>query len=140
MDNSIVRVGVSVIIRKGNMVLLGKRLKSHGVGCWCTPGGHVEFGETPEQAARREVMEETSLELGRINPSKDLPYLNTVFEADRKQYITLYLEAEYVGGEPVAMEPEKCVQWVWFNRKALPSPLFTNMQIALNPLRFDFEL
>jgi 8-oxo-dGTP diphosphatase len=129
----IVRVGVSVIIRKGNRVLLGKRLKSHGIGCWCTPGGHIEFGETPEWAARREVREETGLELGKLWRSESLPYLNTIFEGDEKQYITLYLEGEYTGGEPVAKEPDKCAEWLWFERGSLPSPLFTDMRDALDP-------
>lgn len=128
----VVRVGVSVIIRKGNLVLLGKRLKSHGTGCWSAPGGHIEFGETPEQAARREVREETGLELGKLRRSESLPYLNTVF-GENKQYITLYLEGEYTGGDPVAMEPEKCSEWLWFERTALPSPLFTDMRDALDP-------
>lgn len=129
----VVRVGVSVVIRRGDKVLLGKRLKSHGVGTWCTPGGHIEFGETPEEAARREVREETSLELGKVSRSESLPYLNTLFPTDGKQYITLYLEGEYTGGEPVAMEPEKCAEWIWFGRKELPSPLFTDMKDALDP-------
>lgn len=130
MEN-IVRVGVSVVICKGRLVLLGKRLTSHGVGHWCTPGGHIEFGETPEEAARREVMEETGLELGRVRQSEALPYLNTFFHEDGKQYITLYLEGEYIGGEPVAKEPEKCAQWLWFPIDVLPVPLFTNMYDAL---------
>ena len=129
----VIRVGVSVIIRRSDKVLLGKRLKSHGVGTWCTPGGHIEFGETPEEAARREVMEETGLELGAINRSASLPYLNTSFPADGKQYITLYLEGECVSGEPIAMEPEKCAEWLWFDKKQLPSPLFTDMKGALDP-------
>lgn len=138
-DKPVVRVGVSVVIRKDDTVLLGQRLRSHGTGRWCTPGGHIEFGETPERAARREVMEETGLELGKVRPSTSLPYLNTSFPEDGRQYITLYLEAEYIGGDPVAMEPEKCAQWLWFNRKALPSPLFTDMRPALDPPDFDFE-
>lgn len=139
----VVRVGVSVIIRKDGKVLLGKRLKSHGTGRWCTPGGHIEFGETPGQAARREVMEETGLELGSLAKSKSLPYLNTSFQEEGKQYITIYLEGEYIGGDPIAKEPEKCAEWLWFDEDALPSPLFTDMGSALRPIResdFEFEL
>jgi 8-oxo-dGTP diphosphatase len=134
-----VRVGVSVVIRNGNFILLGKRLKSHGVGSWCTPGGHLEFGETPEQTARQEVMEETGLELGKISRSVSLPYLDTHFPDDDKQYITLYMEGEYIGGNPVAREPEKCASWEWFDKKALPSPLFTDMLDALDPPNTGFE-
>lgn len=130
-NSSVVRVGVSVVIRRGRDVLLGKRLMSHGVGRWCTPGGHIEFGETPEDAARREVMEETGLQLGRVRRSEVLPYLNTFFHEDGKQYITLYLEGEYMNGDPVAKEPEKCAKWLWFPVDRLPEPLFTDMKDAL---------
>jgi len=129
-----VRVGVSVIIRSGDEVLLGKRLKSHGIGTWCTPGGHIEFGETPEQAARREVMEETGLYLPKVWSCLSLPYRNSFFPKENKHYITLYFEGEHeITSMPVAMEPEKCAEWLWFDRKDLPSPLFTDMCDALDP-------
>jgi hypothetical protein len=31
------------------------------------------------------------------------------------------------------MEPEKCAEWIWFYKKQLPSPLFTDMRVALDP-------
>jgi 8-oxo-dGTP diphosphatase len=42
------RVGVGVIITRDDQVLLLKRKNVHGSGCWSTPGGHLDFGETPE--------------------------------------------------------------------------------------------
>lgn len=130
MEN-IVRVGVSVIIRKYEndkcFVLLGKRLKSHGAQRWATPGGHIEFGEHPIETARREVLEETGLELTEIKPSSVYPYVSTIFPEQNKHYITLYMDSEFPGNkEPVAMEPEKCDSWIWFDVDNLPSPLFTD--------------
>jgi len=131
LSKPVVRVGVCVVIRKEGRVLMGKRLKSHGVGCWCLPGGHIEFGETPEDAARREVREETGLEIGTLAMSESLPWVNTFWPEDGKQYVTLYMEGEYTGGKPKAMEPEKCAEWLWFPVAHLPSPLFTDMREAL---------
>lgn len=55
------KVGIGVIVRKEGKVLLGKRKNSHGAGSWAFPGGHLEYGESWEECARREVKEETGI-------------------------------------------------------------------------------
>lgn len=120
-----VRVGVAVLIRNPEgKVLFGLRKGDHGGGTWSLPGGHVDFGEEPEDAARREVMEETGLAVGVVSKHVALPYVNSHFRETGKQYITLYFEAQFLGGKPLLMEPEKCERWEWFDPATPPSPLF----------------
>ncbi len=57
------RATVGAIIRRGDTILLAKRDHEPFKGTWCIPGGHIEFGEHPEDAVRREVKEETGLDL-----------------------------------------------------------------------------
>lgn len=57
------RVGVAAIIIRNNQVLLIRRKNVHGAGSWSTPGGHLDFGETPEQCAIRETQEEVGIEI-----------------------------------------------------------------------------
>jgi len=60
--NNQINIGVSVIIVRGDQALLVKRAEPPYKGLWAFPGGKVEWGETLNQAARREVLEETGLD------------------------------------------------------------------------------
>jgi 8-oxo-dGTP diphosphatase len=115
------QVGVGVLIIDKGRVLLGKRKGSHGVGTWAAPGGHLEFGESLEDCARREALEETNLIL------KDLrlgPFTNNVFESEKRHYVTLFVLAAPASDKLKTMEPEKCEGWAWFEWSSLPEPLF----------------
>lgn len=115
------RVGVGVLIVRDGRVLLGRRLGSHGAGTWAPPGGHLEFGETVEDCARREAAEETGLALGDVARG---PYTVDAFPAEGRHYVTLFVVAACEAGEPRALEPAKCAAWSWHDWRALPSPLF----------------
>jgi 8-oxo-dGTP diphosphatase len=122
-------VGVGAIIVRNGLVLLGQRIGSYGAGTWALPGGHLEFGETVEQCAAREVLEETGLQLHSFQPA---PYTNDYFEAEGKHYVTLFILASNPEGEPHIMEPNKCLGWQWFSWTALPSPLFQPLQTLVD--------
>lgn len=67
------------------------------------PGGHMEYGESFEETAKREVLEETDLEIGDI---KFLIATNDVF-GEGKHYITIFVTAVIVGENKV---PKVCDQ------------------------------
>jgi len=56
-------VGVGAVVLDGNRVLLVQRGQEPMKGEWSIPGGALELGETLEAAVRREVLEETGLEV-----------------------------------------------------------------------------
>lgn len=117
-----VRVGVAVLLRnyEGEYLFI-KRQGSHGAGTWAFPGGHIEFGETVEKTAAREVEEELGI---KINPG-DFFRLDAFTESfiEGKHYITLYLEAE-TSEIPRIMEPEKCSEMIFISLQTPPGPLF----------------
>lgn len=119
------RVGVGVIVWRNGRVLIGQRIGSHGAGTWALPGGHLEFGESVEGCARREVLEETGLELGALSAA---PYTSDVFADEAKHYITLFVVAQALHGEPQVCEPDKCARWVWCRWAELPAPLFAPLE------------
>jgi 8-oxo-dGTP diphosphatase len=118
------RIGVACVVQKEGQVLLGQRKGAHGVGSWATPGGHLEFGESVETCAKRELLEETglmplSLRLG--------PWVENIMEEGRKHYVTLFVFVDSFVGEPVLLEPDKCGGWKWFAWDYLPQPLFPSI-------------
>ena len=127
-------VGVAVIVIKDGKILLGKRKTSHGTGTWHFPGGHLEFNETIEACAQREVFEETGVKIKNIRLG---PYTNDIFKKEQKHYLTLFAVSEYDSGEPEPKEPEKCDDWKWFDWENLPEPQFLSIQ---NLLKLDFKL
>jgi len=56
------RAGASAVLFRGEAVLLVERSGEPSEGLWSLPGGSIEAGETAEDAARREVREETGLD------------------------------------------------------------------------------
>jgi len=139
-DQKRARVGVAVIVRKGSAVLVGQRKdeksKSRGHGTWALPGGHLEYKESVEDCAKREVLEETGLEIVGI---KTGPYVNNIFGEDDRHYVTLFVEAEPAdfSATPRVMEPEKCFEWRWvfpFGGQ-VPEPRFAPLENFMS--RYD---
>ena len=122
------KIGVGILIVRKGKLLLGRRTGSHGADSWSTPGGHLEFGETPEQCAHRETQEETGLHIGQVT---HFAFTNDFFTADNKHYVTLFMLAHDVSGTPERREPEKCAGWAWFSAAELPQPLFAPLETLL---------
>jgi len=58
---------VGISINDNNEILLVKRGVEPDIGSWCLPGGFIELGETSEQAVKRELLEETGVD---VNPGE----------------------------------------------------------------------
>lgn len=122
-----VGAGFGVMMLKKGKILLGKRhtdpekadSELHGEGTWTMPGGKLEFGESFEEGAKREVREETGMILKEVNV--------ICVNNDKNEYahfITIGLFSEKFEGEPSIMEPDEIVKWRWFNLNNLPTPLY----------------
>ncbi|NMC51626.1 NUDIX hydrolase [Candidatus Kuenenbacteria bacterium] len=125
----LVGVGVMIQNKKGE-VLIGLRKSQHANGEWSFPGGHVEFGERIEETARKEVLEETGLEIEKmelISVADQMRYIET----EGKHYLNIGFKGEYEGGEPKVLEPEKCAEWRWFSLDNLPTPLLEGTELVI---------
>jgi 8-oxo-dGTP diphosphatase len=121
-------VGVNVFVVRDGKLLLGERLNVYGAGTWGLPGGHLEPGEAMDEAAGRELLEETSL------IAASLEFVNLVNDRHGGQHrLQVGFEAMGVSGESELREPERCREWRWFPLGELPANLFVGhrQQIAL---------
>lgn len=105
-------VGVGVVVCRDGRVLLIRRGRPPRLGQWSLPGGGQMLGETVEQAARREVLEETGLALRRI----ELLTVVDLVEPDdagavRYHYTLVDFVAEAGPGEPRAGDDAAAVAW-----------------------------
>jgi 8-oxo-dGTP diphosphatase len=106
--------GVGIIVLKRESVLMVKRGKQPFLGRWSYPGGSVEAGESPEDAAVRELFEETGLTVrtpqmvGRHVVERAAPYSGT---------LTLHVyTARWQSGVPVAADDAAEAQFFGFEQ------------------------
>lgn len=113
------RVGIGVMVIKDGKVLVGKRKGSHAAGLYSFPGGHLDWGETWEACVLRELREECGksfrVRIRSVSVQGAVFVTNDVMEQYGKHYITIFMIADWIEGEPVNAEPHKCEGWHWVN-------------------------
>ena len=122
------RVGVAVFVLSEGRFLMGFRKGAHGAGTWSLPGGHLEHGESFEQTARREVEEETGVEITNVRFGA---VTNDVFD-DARHYVTIWMVSDHLWGSPQVREPDKFVDLRWITPPTMPDPRFLSMRNLLD--------
>src|SRR5215469_5268091 len=102
------RIAVSALLFDEHRVLLAHR---RDIDWWNLPGGGMELGETVEDAVKREVLEETGLEV-------EVEQLVGVYSKPQKQEVVLAFRCRKVGG--VLTETEEVSECCYFLPDALP--------------------
>lgn len=109
-------VGVGVILIRDCQILLVKRGHEPNKGLWSIPGGLIKLGETAEEAAIREVKEETGLE---VSIGAVAGIFNVIIkDADSKikyHYVIIDYFGEVVGGTLQPGTDVTDVKWFEFN-------------------------
>ncbi len=124
------KIGVGVIIENEKKeILIGKRIGSHSP-YFSIPGGHLEMGETFEEAAIKEVFEETGL---KIFDPKVICVTNNLktFHESGKHYISVILLIQKFTGSAEVKEKDKCESWGWFSINKIPEPHFDASEFAI---------
>ena len=109
------KVAVVVLVSSSSKLLFVQRGAEPQIGKWCFPGGYVDRGEEVEAAARREVREETGLEV-------DITRLIGVYSLEANPVIVVAYSGRIAGGELVAGTDAQDADW--FEAGALPDLAF----------------
>lgn len=117
MSEIMVAVGAVIEDSEGRILLVKHVLERGGFwqGKWICPGGRLEVGEGIEEGIRREVMEETNLEISLVAPL--VPSERIVKEKGETTLHVIYIDflARLVGGE---LKPESDVgEAIWVSKE-----------------------
>ena len=108
-------VGVGCVVLRPDSVLLVRRGRAPALGSWSLPGGAQHLGETAEQAARRELFEETGLVAGAMVLAGAVDSIHADPDGRfRFHYTILDFAALWIEGEPVAGDDVTAAKFVAF--------------------------
>ena len=131
------RVAVGAIVFKDDKVLLVRRGKPPARDLWAIPGGSVEICETLQQAAEREIFEETGITIKALEPIFTFDYIERdELGCARFHYVIIDLTAEYVAGEPRAGDDAAEARWV--SSQEIATLKVSSKTRQLLKERFDF--
>ncbi len=101
---------VGIITDGRGRVLLTRRTRAPMIGIWHMPGGAIEFGETTEEALRRELKEELGVEtelLGRL----PVAICSTLYPDVDRHVVALYFRVRITDGMPRALDGADAMGW-----------------------------
>lgn len=135
-ERRLVRLVVYVFLDRDGKILLGKRKNAFGEGHYSTPAGHIDPGETVMQCAKRELFEETGIEVDefeflcvRLIPDYEIN------DVKAHEYAAFAVQPKEWQGEPKLMEPEKNEGWEWHPIDALPEPMFPPVPMLIECIK-----
>lgn len=111
--SSFPQVAVGAVVRRGTAVLLVQRGTAPNAGQWAIPGGKVHAGETLQQAAEREIREETGIQIRAGEPIFSFDVIDRDNRGKlRYHYVIVDLLADYIDGEPQAGDDALDAAWI----------------------------
>ena len=131
------RVAVGAVVFNDGCVLLVRRGQPPAEDLWAIPGGSLEIGETLQEAAEREIYEETGIRIRAAEPIHTFD----VIERDetgsvRFHYVIVDLSADYVSGELTAGDDAVDARWV--SAHEIKGLAVSSTTLQLLKTKFDF--
>jgi 8-oxo-dGTP diphosphatase len=128
MDDNTCGVCIVLLNSLRNKVLLGRRKNSFRAGTYGLPAGLIEENESITTAALRELQEETSIKMNKLD------YLGVIreFQSENNRVFIHFAFQICIEEKKVQnMEPDLCEEWRWYRLDDLPSCIFSSHEIAI---------
>lgn len=119
--------GSGGIIRRGDKILLLKRIMEPYSSHWAIPVGHMEVGESYHDTIAREIKEETGMSIISAN--------ELGANVDHAKQFETHIFLVETKGHPKNMEPHKHSDMKWFKLNSLPEKIGSTTVKALELLR-----
>lgn len=133
----LIGVGCIVVRADGHLLMVQNQR-----GFWSTPGGHLDFGESPAECAARETFEEAGIRVGAV---EFVAITNDVLHDAGRHYLTIWMRADVADSELLIGDPAEIAAAQWFAPDALPEPrhvyfenLLAGRSLPPNPANLPF--
>ncbi|MBN2000458.1 NUDIX hydrolase [candidate division KSB1 bacterium] len=105
-------VGVGVVVKRGNKILLIKRGRPPLKGIWTVPGGLLKIGESLEQCVQRELDEECGIKVSDLKLIDVFEYIEKDNKDIKYHYIIVEYFAKYKYGALKAQSDAEQARWI----------------------------
>ena len=109
-------VGVGCIVERHGKILLVRNRR----GLWSTPGGHLDFGESPAACAARETLEEAGVVVTNV---EFVAMTNDVLADVGKHYVTIWMRGDTTHAETTIEDVAEIAEAGWFSPQEMPGPV-----------------
>lgn len=125
------KISVGTVIFKNNKILFGLAKDKEGNPQYILPVGHLEYMEPFQECAKREVREESGIEIKNI----ELQFISNTDGYKPKHYVHIGLIAEWESGEPEVLEEGGILKWEWIPYENMPENLSKGAAVTVKALR-----
>lgn len=133
MKDKKTKISVGIVVFKEDKILFGKAHNKEGKRKYILPVGHLEYMESFNDCAKREIAEECGIEIENIK----FHFISNTDNYKPTHFIHIGLTADWKSGEPKVLEPGGIEAWEWLTYDNIPENLSVGAKLTVKALGED---